>query len=179
MSKLKDHKKKLSQAESEAFDLVKKFVKKPKTLKPFDFQPGQIIMYSYNAKDKKSPYDATPMAMILGRNKKHTLALNWHWIPPSVRKNLMKIILRRNKQNIKNNKPLDFSYQGLLKLLVKTGAPALRKYINKRISIKGVVIPHEYYLKVVELRGEHFMGISSSDAWKMSVTKINKRRGKK
>jgi len=172
MSKIR---KKLTSNEKEAFDLVKHLAKKPKILKASDFQPGQIIMYSYNAKDKKSPYDATPMAMILGRNSRHTLALNWHWIPPSVRKNLMKIILRRNKRNIKAGKPLDFTYQGMLKLLAKSGAPALRKYINKRISKKGILIPHESYLKVVELRGEHFMGISSSDAWKMSVKKRRKK----
>ena len=174
MSKLQAYKKKLSQAEGEAFSLVKSMAKKPKTLLPKDFKEGQIILYSYNAKDKRNPYDATPMAMILKSNRKHTLALNWHWIPPSVRKNMMKVILRRNKRNIKEGKDLDFTYPGLLKLLAKTGAPALRKYINKRISKKGVVIPHEYYLKVVELRGEHFMGISSSDAWKMSIKKRRK-----
>lgn len=178
MTKLQKSKKKLNAAETEAFDLIKGLAKKPRLLKPSDFIPGQIIMYSYNAKDKSSPYDATPMAMILSRNKRHTLALNWHWIPPAVRKNLMKIILRRNKQNIKAGKPLDFTYQGLLKLLAKSGAPALRKYINKRISKKGILIPHENYLKVVELRGEHFMGISSSDAWKMSVKKTRSRRKK-
>ena len=68
--------KKLSQEEKESFGLVKDMVKKPVILKSQDFQAGQIIMYSYKAKYDKNPYDRTPMAMILMRSRKHTLALN-------------------------------------------------------------------------------------------------------
>ena len=61
---------------------------------------------------------------------------------------------------------------------MRMGAPALRKYINNRISPKGVVIPHEYYNKVVHLRSEHFIGISANDAWKMGIAKMKQRKGK-
>lgn len=174
----KKPRKKLTKEEKESFGLVKDMVKRPKTLQPQDFQAGQIIMYSYKAKFDQNPYDRTPMAMILVRGRKHTLALNWNWIPPKVRISMMKMIMKSNKKNIEQGRPLDFTYKGIRKQLMRIGAPALRRYINSRISPKGVIIPHEYYNKVVHLRSEHFIGISSEQAWKMGIMKMKQRKGK-
>lgn len=170
--------KELTPNEKESFGLVKDLVKRPRVLKKADFQPGQIIMYSYKAKYDQNPYDSTPMAMILARNSKHTLAMNWNWIPPKVRISMMRMIMKKNKKNIEKGLPLNFTYKGIKKQLMRMGAPALRKYINKRISHKGVVIPHVHYHKIVSLRSEHFIGISAEDAWKMSIVKMKQRKGK-
>lgn len=178
MNRTKKPRKKLTPEEKESFSLVSDLVKKPKLLKVEDFKAGQIIMYSYKAKYDQNPYDRTPMAMILLRGKKHTLALNWNWIPPKVRISMMKMIMQKNKKNIEKGLPLDFTYVGMRKLLMRSGAPALRKYINKRISPKGVVVPQEYYNKVIHLRSEHFIGISAEEAWAMGIAKMKQRKGK-
>lgn len=177
MNRTKKPRKKLTAQEKESFSLVNDLVKKPTMLKPTDFVAGQIIMYSYKAKYDQNPYDQTPMAMILLRNKKHTLALNWNWIPPKVRISMMAMIMKKNKRNIERGLPLDFTYQGMRKYLMRSGAPALRKYINKRISPKGVVIPQPFYNKVIHLRSEHFIGISAEQAWAMGIAKMKQRKG--
>lgn len=165
----------LTPSEKDSLAMVKKLTKKPVSLSSKDFKTGQIIMFTYKAKYDQNPYDAAPMAMILDRNSKHTLALNWNWIPPKIRKKMMALIMKKNKRNIEKGLPLDFDYNDVKKILMRAGAPALRKYINKRISPRGVIIPHEYYNKVVDLRSEHFIGISADDAWKMSIMKMKKK----
>lgn len=167
-------KKMLTPDEKDSLAMVKKLTKKPRAIKGKDFETGQIIMFSYRAKYDQNPYDAAPMAMILERGPKHTLALNWNWVPPKLRKKMMALIMKKNKKNIEKGLPLDFDYGDVKRILMTAGAPALRKYINKRISTKGVIIPHEYYTKVVNLRSEHFIGISAEDAWKLSVMKKKK-----
>lgn len=168
-------KKALTFAEKDSLAMIKKMTKKARVVKGADFKTGQIIMFNYNAKYDKNPYDATPMAMILERGPKHTLALNWNWIPPKLRKKMMDLILKKNKKNIEKGLPLDFDYGDVKTILMRAGAPALRKYINSRISKKGVIIPHVYYPKVVNLRSEHFIGISAEDAWKLSIQKKKKK----
>ena len=76
----------------------------------YHFRPGHLIFTSYNAKHKEFTYDKTPLALILKRGKTHTLVLNFHWIPVSMRIYLIKHILKLNKKNIEQNKPLDLDY---------------------------------------------------------------------
>ena len=62
-----------------------------------------------------------------------------------------------NEKNIKNNKPLEFSYMQLRPMLKSLGyAPCIRLYINKRISGTGVVIPPERLMEVARLKTETF-----------------------
>jgi hypothetical protein len=172
---------KLTDSEKEAHIMMKEFLKKPTNLKAKDFQPGQIILYTYRAKYDKNPYDANPVVFVLGRNRKHTIGINFNWIPPALRKGIMGMIMsKQNIKNIEKGKPLVIP-KLLVKRIFRMGVPAFRKYINKRISPKGVVVPHTVYPKILDLRAEHFIGISSEDAWKIAVNKIkkNKRKGAK
>lgn len=121
------------------------------------YQPGNIIFTSYNAKFKEFTYDKTPLALILKRGKTHTLVLNFHWIPVSMRINLIRHILLVNKKNIENNKPLEFSYEELKPMLKSLGyAPCIRSYINSRIGRIGVVIPPDRLTEVARLKTENF-----------------------
>ncbi len=167
--------------EKDAYIMMKNFIKKPTLLKASHFKPGQIIMFSYAAKYDKNPYDASPLLFVLGRNRKHTIGINFGWIPPVLRKGIMGMIMsKRNIKNMEKGKDLHIP-KLLVKRIFRMGVPAFRKYINKRISPKGVVVPHTMYPKVVDLRAEHFIGISSEDAWKIAVKKLkaNKKRTKR
>jgi hypothetical protein len=166
---------KLTQQEKDAHILMKNLVKKPTKLKAKDFVPGQIILYTYKAKYEKNPYDASPVVLILGRTRKYTYGINWNWIPRQLRKGLMDSILKVNKKNIENNKPLVVPKDLVMKIF-RMGLPAFRKYINSRISPKGVVLPHNMYNKVIDLRAENFIGISAEDAWKIAVRKIKRNK---
>lgn len=142
---------------SQSYKKAKELIKERKNLTKKDMIPGNLIFAFYNAKDKEQTYDRTPLILTLRRNGTHTLGLNFHWIPLNMRVNLIKHIIRLNEKNIKNNKPLQFSYEQLKPMLKTLGyAPCIRLYINKRIGSSGVVIPPERLMEVARLKTETF-----------------------
>lgn len=142
---------------SESFAKVKDLLKEKKKMTVKDLVPGNLVFTFYNAKDKNNTYDRTPLVLILRRNGTHTLGLNFHWIPLSMRLNLIKHIIRINAKNIERNKRLVFSYRELRPMLKSLGyAPCIRLYINSRINKKGVVIPPERLIEVARLKTETF-----------------------
>jgi hypothetical protein len=161
---------------SQSFKKVKDLLKERKKMTKDDVRPGNLIFTFYDAKDKQNTYDRTPLTLILKRNGSHTLGLNFHWIPLSMRLNLIKTIVRLNEKNIKQNKPLEFSYEQLKPMLKSLGyAPCIRLYINKRISSTGVVIPPDRLMEVARLKTETFTKgrYSASQLYQMA-----RRRGK-
>jgi len=171
-------KNKLTPQEQEAEIMIKDLIKKPKLLKASDFAVGNIVMYSYTAKTVNI-YDTTPLSFILGKTQKHIYGININWIPPALRKGIMKMIFdsAKNKKNVKQGKPIEVPKM-LVKKIFRMGVPAFRKYIKKRVSKRGIVIPHHMYNKVTDLRSENFTGISSQDAWKIAVSKLKKNKRK-
>jgi hypothetical protein len=123
------------------------------------FAEGNLIFCNYSAKDTSVPFDKTPLMLVLRRGPSHTLGLNFHWLPYSMRLNLIKYILKINENNIRRGRPLEFNYKMLKPMLKGMGyAPVIRLYINKRISKKGVVIPPDRLLEVARLRTETITG---------------------
>lgn len=166
---------KLTPEERDSFNMVKDLTKSNSIyLKRSYFKPGQIIMFSYNAKYDKNPYDNTPLLFVLGTSgKKYVYGLNFNWVPPVLRRGIIGLIWRSNKRKIEKGKDLVVS-RFLLKAIFKNGLPAFRKYLAGRISKKGVLVPHALYPKIISLRAEHFIGISSEKAWALSKSKIKK-----
>ena len=160
---------------------VKDLLKERKKMTKKDLIPGNIVFTFYDAKDKTATYDRTPLALILKRNSSHTLVLNWHWIPLRMRLNLIKYVISINEKNIKNNKPLEFSYEKLKPMLKSLGyAPCIRLYINKRISSTGVVIPPDRLAEVARLKTETFTkGKYSAEQLYAMARKAGKRKSKK
>jgi len=151
MKKIKE----LSPAES--LKSVKELLKRKRPMKGRDLKPGHLIFSRYNAKDKKQTYDRTPLVLILRRNTTHTLGINFHWVPFSMRINLIKAIIKVNAGNIRQRKPLKFSYKQLKPLLKSLGyAPVIRLYINKRFGRDGVIIPSHRLMDIARLKTETF-----------------------
>lgn len=144
----------------ESIALAKKLVKEQsRNFKPKDMTPGNILFTHYNAKDKKRVYDKTPMMMILGVSPGHTLGLNFHWLPYTMRIALVKEILKVNKSNIRNNRKLEFNYAQLKPFLKKHGySPCIRCYINSRIRKHGVVVGPENMLGMARFTMPIFTG---------------------
>jgi hypothetical protein len=169
-----DAKRAVEMTAKQSIEFVKNLFKIKKTLSNSDFKPGSIITFNYNAKDKTQTYDKTPLVMILRRNGSHTLAINFHWAPVSMRVMLINIILKKNKGNIRKGRPLEFSYNELKPLLKRMGfAPIIRKYINNRISSKGAVIPTSELMQAAKLKSETFT------KGKMSAGQLYKKATKK
>jgi hypothetical protein len=149
--------------------LVKKNVK---SLKDDDFTTGNLVSFSYIAKDKQKVWDKTPLIFVLWRTKGYTLGLNFHWFPKKVRYIILDFILKKNKKNIKDGKPIKITYKEIKPILVKLKLKAIvRLYINKRISKKGILIPQEYMRKAIDLPAENFIGMSADKAYSLMVRK--------
>lgn len=165
---------------AESVKIVKKLVKDKKRINKADWIPGNIIYTYYLAKDMTQVYDRTPLVLILRRNKTHTLGLNFHWIPFKMRDNLARYILKLNKKNIEQGKPLEFSYRQLKPILKNYGyAPCIRLYINHRFRSSGTVIPPDRLVEVARLRTETFTkGKYTAEQLYAKAVKDGRRRAK-
>ena len=142
---------------AESIAMVKALLKKKRLLSKVELKPGHLIFSHYNAKDKENTYDQTPLVLILKINKRHILGLNFHWIPFSMRVNLVKHIIKINAGAIRQRKPLKFSYKQLKPMLKSLGyAPCIRLYIKRRFGRQGVVIPNYMLMEMARLKTETF-----------------------
>ena len=100
---------------AQSITFIKNQLKTNRTNIKKKFKPGKIIMFKYNAKNKKETYDKTPLVLVLRSSKSYMLGLNFHWLPIPLRVLLVKKIMSLpvNKKAIKNNTPLQFSYHQL------------------------------------------------------------------
>jgi len=170
---------KMTDEQKESHVMMKGLIdKKPRKLKASDFKPGSLILFSYNAKYKKNPYDKTPLCFVIStEGRKYLYGINFSWIPPALRKGIMDMILKKNKKNIEKGLDLEIPKLLLMKI-ARMGLPAFRRYLKNRVSPSGIIIGYENYAKVIHLRGEHFTGISSEQAWNIAVAKIKKNKKK-
>jgi len=142
---------------TQSFQKVKELLKTKTKLTKKNFVPGSLLMYFYDAKDKDKIYDRTPLVLILKNGTRHTLGLNFHWLPIKMRLKLIRAIFRLNKDNIIKQKPLELKYLILKPMLKKLGyAPCIRLYINSRISSNIVTIPQERLVEIASLKSETF-----------------------
>ena len=163
----------MKKEEKNSLAFIKQKIKKPIFLTSKEFKPGNMLFYSYNPKDDKSPYDRNPLIFVISVSKKHILGINLHWAPLNIRKQILKSFLLYNAKNIKNNKPLELS-RNLASNFWRLARPIFRKYIKKRISRRGAIIKTEEMGNVINLRAEHFIVISAEDAWKLSLSKLKR-----
>ena len=143
------------------------------------YQPGSLVFTSYNAKFKEFTYDKTPLILVLVRGTRHTLGINFHWLPVSRRMYLINHILTINKNNIRNGRPIEFSYAQLKPMLKALGyAPCIRKYINARLGRQGVPITPDMLTDVARMKGETFTQgrYSSAQLFRMAKSRANTKR---
>lgn len=132
---------------------------------------GSLFIGSYKAKNQSDIYDKRPFVLILKQNKSHVLGLNFHYLPVKHRVFLIKVILKLNENNIKNKKPLKFSYDQIKPFLKKFGyVPCIRLYIRKRISNEVVKIKSEELLPMSKLNTALFTnGVKPEQIYKMKI----------
>ena len=166
--------------EREALMMFKKLTQNSiKKLKHSDFVPGNMVSFSYIAKNKLKVWDKSPLVLVLWRTKNYTLGLNFHWVPKKVRYILLTYIFNANKKNIANGLPLEISYKKIKPLIIKLKLIyVVRMYINARISARGIIIPQQYMRKAIDLPSENFIGMSAEKAYAV-VKKESKLKGRK
>ena len=151
--------------------LVKNLIKTKMTPTSKNIEIGRVLMFRYKAKTPGT-YDATPFALVLSKSKSYVLGVNFHWCPIPLRLSLINWIFKRNKQNIKNNRPLNITYEDLRRI-VKT--PAYRKiihlYIKRRMSRSSVLVPYENMEQIAKTKSETFTGVSENTLYKLAQRK--------
>lgn len=158
---------------------VRELIAQKKALASTDLRPGNILFTAYNAKDKSLPFDRTPLFLILRSSKSYVLGLNFHWIPYTMRVWLVQYIIRQNKQNIRHERKLDFSYRKLKGLLKKLKySPCIRLYIVQRLGPKGTVIDPKDLKDVCTLDTSTFTGVDASTIYKWIVGNKYKPKSK-
>ena len=166
--------KKLNDSEQASLKYMKNKITRNEFMKKSHLTPGTMLFYAYNPKDQESPYDRTPLILVIASSSKHVLGINFHWAPIEMRKKILKIFMNANKANIKNKRPLELS-KAMSKEMYRLCKPIFRKYIIKRMSRRCAVIPHTEMGYVINLRAEHFIGISANDAFKLAYIKLKKK----
>ena len=159
---------------SQSIKLVKDMLKnKSLKVQRDSIKPGELFFGVYNAKDKNEVYDKRPFVLLLKRNKSHFMGINFNWLPLPLRLILVKKILQMNKANVKNNKPLDFTYSDLKGFIKKLGyAPVVRLYIRNRLSSGVVKIQPENFLEAARINSAVFNnGVSASSMYKKAINK--------
>ena len=93
-----------------------------------------------------------------------------------MRMKLIYAILKLNSKNIKEKKPLVFSFKQLKPFLKRFNyVPCVRLYIRERFAPKGAVISPEDLVKVSRMDTAIFTGISAEKAYALARTKYNKK----
>ena len=161
-------------SKSDSKQMLKELIRNSKRVQKY-LVPGNLILTMYDAK-YEAPYDARPLFLVLAKNSTHVLGLNFHWLPISMRMKLIYAILKLNSKNIKEKKPLVFSFKQLKPFLKRFNyVPCVRLYIRERFAPKGVVISPEDLVKVSRMDTAIFTGISAEKAYALARTKHNKK----
>lgn len=143
----------------QSLEYVRELMKKPSNIRKADLQPGNVLFYKYDAKDKTQVYDKTPLVLVLRVSRTYMLGLNLHWLPYQKRAWLVDQMLRISKFDMKRGKKIRFTYEDFKPLQKSVHyQPCIRLYIRKRISERGVLIPPQDLKTAVKLRAETFTG---------------------
>lgn len=161
----------------DSLKLVKNLIRTKTEEKGRVLRPGNLIIFKYDPKDKLQKYDRTPLCLVLRKSKSYTLGINFHWCPIPMRKILLNIILKLNKKNIKQNKPLEIDYNTLKPFLFKYGYyPIIRLYINRRIYQRAVQIPYTHMKQIIETKSETFIGVSENKLYMKALKNFNHKK---
>jgi hypothetical protein len=148
-----------------------------------DLQPGKMVFFKYDAKDKDVPYDKTPLIFILNRSNSYTLGLNFNWFPIPLRIVFIQFVLKANRDNIKNSRPIYISYQMIKPVLHRMGSlnAVIRLYINSRMSSRGLVIDDpSLWISAAKLKTNNISGgFSPEQLYSKAIDLYNTNRRKK
>lgn len=143
--------------------------------------PGAMIQFKYNAKHKDTLkfWDGNPAVIVLRFNGRRMLALNLHFVPFKLRKLIAEYVIKRNRSNIKNNRPIYIDYKMMKNFLISIKATVcIRAYIVTRMSSKvTMVISHkDYIIGATSLKTAKLYKMTSDEIYRLAMGKITKKK---
>ena len=143
-------------------DTADEFYTKSKKSKPTTISPGVMAAYFYDPKTKQQMkyYDRFPLIMCVQMYNNGFLGLNFHYLPPMLRANLM--------DNLDRAKSLNWN--ALIK--IKQIKPTVKRYLWSQISSKVVLIDDDEKNIALFLPTERFKKENKLVVWNDSRSMI-------
>jgi len=145
-------------------------------------KPGYFYHFSeYTAKGFENGtlpfYDKRPMILAIGNEAGHILGINLHYMPSTMRLVFINQLIRKNRKQIREDKPLKTNSWNKVKGISKFTKFMVKLYIKDRIG-KIYRIPNNKIKNVVNLDSAEFIGISPNKLFKLVTGKSPKSLSK-
>lgn len=139
-----------------------------------DLYPGALVQFTYNAKHKDTLtfWDGKPAIIVLKKTSTRMLGLNLHFVPFPLRKMIAEYIVKKNLDNIKNNKRIFINYTGIKAFLIAIRATiCIRSYILTRTGGKYTMVKNskDYILGATLLKTQKLYKMSSDEIYKIAL----------
>ena len=149
---------------------IKDKLKKTKDkIKVASSQQGAFYTFEYDSKMYEEGtleyYDKQPLILLLGKGGGYYLGLNFHYLPPSVRKDVLDRLKSRYNKQWSSNKVLPNVTWNNVRGQVRHSQVMIKLYLENRIGNMSRVKNTEMD-QVIDLPSEEFIGISSTELWK-------------
>ena len=134
-------------------------------LKPSKLIPGEMVVFSYDPKHKETLpfYDTNPLIIVLDRTNDGWYGANLHYLPPSIRADLL-YDLQYNRK----------SFQQIKAILEKNNftKPCLKRYLVSQLTSRPMSVPKDQWEIAIQLPFESFEKMAMKNVWKNRKSKI-------
>lgn len=133
-----------------------------------DIALGQFFIFEYDAKLKDElPYwDKYPFALIIGADNLGFLGLNFHYLPPRLRKVVIDKLMSYRKKSGTPRAYLRVAYP-MLKGIMQTKMlqPMIHRYLFKQVRSNFIIVHEGAWENAAMLPVQKFQGASSQYVW--------------
>lgn len=133
-----------------------------------DIAVGQFFIFEYDAKHKDTlPYwDKYPFALIIDADNTGFLGLNFHYLPPRLRKVVMDKLIGYKKKAGTPRAYLKVAYP-MLKAAMQTKllSPMVHRYLYKQIRSNFIIVHEGAWENAAMLPVQQFQGATANQVW--------------
>jgi len=136
-----------------------------------DIAVGQFFIFEYDAKFKDElPYwDKYPFSLIIDADSNGFLGLNFHYLPPRLRKAVLDKLIKYKKKAGSPRAYLKVAYPMLKALLqAKMLQPMIHRYLYTQVRSNFIIVHEGAWENAAMLPVQRFQGATSSQVWSKS-----------
>lgn len=133
--------------------------------------PGQMILYFYNPKHRKTLpyYDRFPMTIIVQPAKGGFHGLNLHYLSPGVRARFLDDLMDTAPKNLTDKSRIKITYDKLQSTKkYREFAPCFKHYLGSHIKSNMARVPMTEWEYAVFLPTESFVKVRAETVWRYS-----------
>ena len=128
-------------------------------------EPGKMFTYVYDpkTKDKMQYYDNFPLVIILEVVKGGWYGANLHYLPPSMRVNLLEELSYRRNNVLRIKRMLETN---------PMTKPCLKRYLSNHVRSAPKVVPKDDWEIAIQLPFENFQKAQARQVWSNTRSKL-------